>query len=125
MSYVIRDAWRAALADAEDLGGAAVVLKGASVSELSDQTIHVSVPDGLSEVVRSFLNDPNRSGSMRTALGRRLGVEPGSLVFRIEGTGSAPRISASAARAQRLQEMVSVDPQLREAVEKLDLRLKE
>jgi len=124
-SYVIRDAWRAALADAEGLGGEAVVLKGASVSELSDRTIHVSVPDGLSEAVRSFLNDPARSRSMRAALGQRMGVEPGSLAFRIEGTGSAPRISASAAREQRLQEMVSVDPQLREAVEKLDLRLKE
>lgn len=124
-SYVIRDAWRAALADAEGLGGEAVVLKGASVSELSDQTIHVSVPDGLSEAVRSFLNDPSRSASIRTALGRQLGVKPDSLAFRIEGTGSAPRISASAARQQRLQEMVSVDPQLQEAVEKLDLRLKE
>ena len=124
-SYTIRDAWRAALADAEGLGGEAVILKGASVSELSDQTIHVRVPDGLSETVRSFLDNPARSRSMRTALGRHLGVQPDNLAFRIEGTGSAPRISASAAREQRLQEMVSGDPQLREAVEKLDLRLKE
>ena len=124
-SFAIRDAWRAALATARGLGGEAVVLKGASVSALSDRTIHVSVPDGLSEAVRSFLDDPARSGSVRAALGERLGVQPESLAFRIEGTGKAPRISASAAREQRLQEMVSVDPQLREAVEKLDLRLKE
>jgi DNA polymerase-3 subunit gamma/tau len=123
--HALRDAWRAALADAKGLGGEAVVLKGASVSELSDRTIHVSVPDGLSEVVRSFLSDPDRSRSIRDALGRRLGVKADALAFRIEGTGRAERISASAAREQRLQEMVSLDPQLKEAVEKLDLRLKE
>ncbi len=119
------EAWRAALSETPGLGGQAVVLKGASVTALSDRAIHVRVPDALSETIREFLDDPGRSRDMRAVLGRRLGVADAELTFHVEGAGAAPRISASAAREKRLAEMVAMDPQLGEAVEKLDLRLKE
>ncbi|MFQ5890913.1 MAG: hypothetical protein ACE5JR_12845, partial [Gemmatimonadota bacterium] len=121
----LREAWRDAIAAAEGLGGQALVLSGVSVLSLEGGELHLGVPPGLAEDLQRFLDDGQRSASLRGALAARLGTTPAELAFRVQEAGGRRRLTAAAAREQRLAKMVEVDPRLREAVRELDLRLKE
>lgn len=120
-----RDAWRRAVARARGLRGEAVALRGARVVDVSEREIAVEVPDGLADDLQGFLDDPGRSSDLREALSEAFGIPVDDLRVRIVGKGGTRRMTGKAAREQRLEEMMESDPVLREAVDKLDLTLKE
>lgn len=121
-------AWQETLAELREKGGLGaegIALTGARVSEGEGGAIVVAVVSGLAEDLKSFLNDPLRSGTLRRALARRLDVDPAELEFRVEASGRPERLTAAAAQRQRLDRLMEADPNLRDAVQTLDLRLKE
>ncbi len=121
----VRQAWQASLARATDLGGAGVALRGAEVEGLREGTLHLRVHPGLVEDLRDFLSDRGRSASLRERLVGRLELDGEDLSFRVEATDGGGRLTAERAREQRTEGLTSMDPRLREAVEKLDLRLQQ
>jgi len=120
----LRDAWRDVLASASDLGGASVALRGARVRGIEEGEIVLEVPAGLAEGLEAFLESRERSAPLRRAVAERMtgGSEPG---FRIEAAGHGGRMTGETVRRQRLEELKQADPALREAVEELDLTIKE
>jgi hypothetical protein len=121
-------AWQETLAELREKGGLGaegIALTGARVSEGEGGAIVVAVVSGLAEDLKSFLNDPLRSGTLRRALARRRDVDPADLKFRVEASGRPERLTAAAAQRQRLDRLMEADPNLRDAVQTLDLRLKE
>jgi len=52
-------------------------------------------------------------------------VKPAELAFRLGDAGPRRRLTAEAARDQKLEQMMETDPGLRDAVQTLDLKLKE
>ncbi len=118
-------AWRGALSEAKGLGGQRVALRGARVEALRGDVLHLRVPPGLVDDLRGFLEDRRRSASLRERLASRLGVDPERLALKVAGTGASPRMTAEEAREQRLAELTALDPRLRDAVEALDLTIKE
>ena len=118
--------WEEAIAAVRGTGlaGLGIALTGARVSR-DDGGVRVGVVPGLVESAQSFLDDPQRSGTFRRELARRLGVEASELEFVVEAAGLPERLTAAAAKRQRLDRLMETDPNLREAVQTLDLRLKE
>lgn len=112
-------------AKGKGLGGEAIGLRGASVRELDDSVVHLQVPPGLAHDLAAFLNDRVRSSGFRTELGGRIGVAPDRLEFVIDDAGPRRRLTAEGARDQKLEQMMETDPRLREAVQTLDLKIKE
>lgn len=123
----LRSAWADAItaAQGKGVGGRLLGLKGATVEVLDGTTVRLRVPAGLGPDLQAYLDDLRQSAAFRLELTRRLGLEEGSLRFQVEDTGPRQRITAEAARDQRLQGLMDTDPRLREAVETLDLKLKE
>jgi len=121
----LRKVWREALEGAGELGGQALALRGVRPLRLEGQTLSLEVPAGLREDLESFLADSPRSGSLRGALAASLKCDSEAFSIRLEESGRSGRLNARTTREQRVKEMVVVDPALREAVEKLDLTLKE
>ena len=117
--------WKDALAAARGLGGQAFGLRAADVEALEDKTVHLMVPPGLSEDLQEFLDDAQRSASFRLELSRRLGLTADSLGFAVRDSGPRRRLTASAARDQKLASMMEADPRLKEAVETLDLQIQD
>ncbi len=118
-------AWRAALSGAQGLGGQVVALRGARVESLGGETLRLQVPEGLVDDLRAYLEDRRRSASLRERVARELGLDPERLAFRVDRIGAPRRLTAEEACQQRLEEWMAVDPGLREAVETLDLTIKE
>lgn len=112
-------------AKGKGLGGEAIGLRGATVSEWTDSALHLRVPPGLAHDLAEFLNDRVRSAGFRAELGRRIGVGQDDLEFVIDDSGPRRRLTAEAAREQKLEQMMETDPRLREAVQRLDLKIKE
>jgi len=112
-------------AKGKGLGGEAIGLRGASVRELDDSVVHLQVPPGLAHDLEAFLKDRARSSGFRTELGGRIGVAPDRLEFVIDDAGPRRRLTAEGARDQKLEQMMETDPRLREAVQTLDLKIKE
>jgi DNA polymerase-3 subunit gamma/tau len=112
-------------AKGKGLKGEAIGLRGASVRELDDSVVHLQVPPGLAHDLTAFLDDRARSAGLRAELGDRIGVAPESLEFVIDDAGPRRRLTAEGARDQKLEKMMETDPRLREAVQALDLKIKE
>lgn len=121
----LREVWREALGGAGELGGQALALRGVRPLRLEGQTLSLEVPAGLREDLEAFLADSPRSGSLRGALAASLKCDREAFSIRLEESGRSGRLNARTTREQRVKEMVVADPALREAVEKLDLTLKE
>lgn len=124
----LRAAWLEAIEAAKGGGGLrgeAIGLRGASLGSLEGNDLHLIVPSGLANDLRAFLENEARSAVFRRALGRRIGVRPADLVFRLEDAGPRRRLTAEAAREQKLEQLMEADPGLRDAVQTLDLKLKE
>ncbi|MFW6089554.1 MAG: hypothetical protein ACODAB_07365, partial [Gemmatimonadota bacterium] len=107
------------------LGGLGIALSGASVRRADGDTVSIGVVPGLVDNTRAFLEDPARSGTFRRELARRLGIDPAELDLAVEASGRPERLTAASAQKQRLDRLMDTDPNLREAVQTLDLRLKE
>lgn len=107
------------------LGAEAIALSGASIEESPEGFVRARVVPGLVEEVRSFVDDPVRSGTFRRELARRIGTRPDELRLRVESADRPERLTAAAAQRQRLDRMMEADPNLRDAVQTLDLELKE
>lgn len=120
-------AWRETIAAlrGKGLGGEAIALTGARVARTEDGALRVAVVPGLEDDVQSFLESPGKSGTFRRELARRLEIDPCELEMTVETTGHAERLTAESAQQQRLEQLMAADPNLREAVQTLDLRLKE
>jgi len=107
------------------LGAEAIALSGAKVDGSGDGEVRVLVVPGLVEEVRAFIDDPIRSGTFRREFARRVGIRPEDLKFGVESAEKPERLTAAEARRQRLERMMDADPNLRDAVQELDLELKE
>jgi len=118
------DAWAAAVASTPNLGGAAIALRGARVEGWSDGTLSIKMPSGLRETLDALLDDAARSAPLRASLARELGVQDGALSIKVEDD-RLRRLTAQEANQQRMDRWMSRDPGLKEAVEELDLTLKE
>ncbi len=112
-------------AKGKGLGGEAIGLRGATVRELDGAVLSLGVPPGLAQDLAAFLDDRVRSAGFRAELGGRIGVAPDKLEFVIDDAGPRRRVTAEVARDQKLEQMMETDPRLREAVQTLDLKIKE
>ena len=121
---ISRDTWLAAL-DKARLAGVAVSLRGAEVESFSEGRVMLRTAPGLVEDLQGFLNDVTRSATLRLELARRVGLSADRLTFDVRSSGSRERLTSEGAKEQQLSSMVAADPLLREAVEVLDLRIKE
>jgi DNA polymerase-3 subunit gamma/tau len=124
-SATVRDAWQAALAATPGTGGQIVALRGARVASLENGALTLHVPQGLAEDLQAFFSDANRSKPLRERFASELRLDPDTLTFHAAEAGSQRRLTAEDAKNQRLSQLMDRDPQLKEAVEKLDLTLKE
>lgn len=122
-----RTAWHETIAAlrGKGLGAEAIALSAAKVDIGPDGSVRASVVPGLLDDVRAFVVDPVRSGTFRRELSRRLGASPDSLRLVVESAEKPERLTAAAAQKQRLGRMMDADPNLRDAVQALDLELKE
>jgi len=121
----LQESWRSALASIEGLTGVGLALRGTRLREAEDGGFRLEAPAGLAEDLEAYLEDRRRSGRVREALARELGRPAADITLRVEGAGPPRRMTAEAAREQRLEELADMDPRLREAVEELDLSIKE
>jgi DNA polymerase-3 subunit gamma/tau len=122
----LKGAWMETIAAlrGKGIGGKAIALTSAKLSRSGDR-IRVGVVAGLEDEVKNFLEDPLRSGTFRREFSRRLDIDPRSLVLEVEAAGRGERFTAETAQKQRLDRMMEADPNLRTAVQELDLRLKD
>lgn len=107
------------------LGAEAIALSGAQVDGVGPGDVRARVVPGLLEEVRAFIDDPIRSGTFRREFARRVGTRPEDLRFMIESAQRPERLTAAEAKRQRLERMMDADPNLRDAVQELNLELKE
>jgi len=123
----LRSVWLEVIeaAKGKGLGGEAIGLRGATVRELNESVLHLLVPPGLATDLAAFLDDRVRSAGFRAELGDRVGVAADKLEFVIDDAGPRRRLTAEGARDQKLEQMMETDPRLREAVQTLDLKIKE
>jgi hypothetical protein len=121
----LRDIWKEALEGTTELGGQALALRGVRPVEVDGQVLVLEVPPGLRADLETFLSDVARSGAFRGTLANRLGQDADAFSIRLEENRRTERFTARNTRQQRVDEMVALDPALRDAVEKLDLTLKE
>jgi len=124
---VLSQAWQETIAALRGpgLGGLGIALSGASVRRAGGGAVRVGVVPGLVDNTRAFLEDRERSGTFRRELARRLVLDPADLDLEVEASGRPERLTAATAQKQRLDRLMDTDPNLREAVQTLDLRLKE
>lgn len=124
---VLAQAWQETIAALRGpgLGGLGIALSGASVRRTDDGAVCIGVVPGLVDNTRAFLEDGARSGTFRRELARQLGIGPEELDIEVEASGRPERLTAATAQKQRLDRLMDTDPNLREAVQTLDLRLKE
>lgn len=120
----LQDAWRAALAGSTHLSGVGLALRGTRLRETEQGAFLVEVPAGLADDLESYLAT-DRSRPVRAALAKELGRPETEVELRVRDAGPARRMTAEGARRQRLEDMAGMDPSLREAVEELDLSIKE
>jgi DNA polymerase-3 subunit gamma/tau len=123
----VRRAWRAMLEDGSELPpGLGLVLRGAQLALGGDSAVRVGVPDGSPALERMEAASARRP--LEIALERRLG-RPVALSFSPTGAAAPEargrRITAEAARAERLRRLSEEDPRLAEVVRELDLDLVE
>jgi DNA polymerase-3 subunit gamma/tau len=118
------DAWAAAVAATPNLGGAAIALRGARVEGWADGELALKVPAGLREELQKLLQDDRRSAPLKQNLAKELAVDAAALSVVIRDDGPK-RITAAQATQQRMDQWMARDPRLKEAVEELDLTLKE
>ena len=119
----VRDAWAAAVAETPGLGGVpGLALRGAEVDGLVKDEVRLRVPAGLREDLEKLFKDGPRSDPLRANLAERLGLS--EVRFAIVGNESG-RMTAGEAARTRVERLLDGNPQLREAVEELDLTLKE
>ncbi len=121
----LRDVWKEVLEGTTELGGQALALRGVRPVEVDGQVLVLEVPPGLRADLEAFLSDMGRSGAFRGTLATRLGQDADVFSIRLEENRRTERFTARNTRQQRVDEMVALDPALRDAVEKLDLTLKE
>lgn len=121
----LSSAWQTAVGRSRELGGQAIALRGVSVAALEGKTLRLVIPAGLFEDLSRLLNSPDRSAELRDNLARELEMEPGQLEWKIEKAGGSRRLTSEEAAEQRMSNWMDRDPRLREAVEELDLTLKE
>jgi len=107
------------------LGADAIALSGAAVDGTPEGLVRARVMPGLVEQVRAFVDDPIRSGTFRRELARRIGRRPEELKLSVESAERPERLTAAGAQRQRLERMMEADPNLRDAVQTLDLELKD
>ncbi len=107
------------------LGAEAIALSGAAIDGTPEGLVRARVVPGLVEEVRAFVDDPVRSGTFRRELARRIGKLPDELTLQVESAQRPERLTAAAAQRQRLESMMEADPNLRDAVQTLDLELKD
>jgi len=119
----VRDAWAAAVAEMTGLGGmSGLALHGTEVDGLVDDEVRLRVQAGLREELEKLFKDESRSGPLRANLAERLGL-PAVKFAIVDHNGG--RMTAGEAARSRVERMLDGNPQLREAVEELDLTLKE
>jgi len=123
----LRQAWHETIAAlrGKGLGAEAIALNAAKIDATGEGIVSVLVVPGLVEEARAFIDDPIRSGSFRREFARRIGVLPEDLTLSVESAGRSERLTATEAKRQRLERMMDADPNLRDAVQELDLELKE
>lgn len=121
---ISRETWLAAL-DKARLAGVGVSLRGAEVESYSEGRVVLRAAPGLVEDLQGFLSDVTRSAALRLELARRVGLSADRLTFDVQPSGARARLTSEGAKQQQLSRMVAADPRLREAVEVLDLRIKE
>ena len=119
----VRDAWAAAVAETPGLGGVpGLALRGAEVDGLVNDEVRLRVPAGLREELEKLFKDESRSDPLRANLAERLGL-PAVRFAIVDHNGG--RMTAGEAARTRVERLLDGNPQLREAVKKLDLTLKE
>jgi hypothetical protein len=107
-----------------NLGGAAVALRGARIEGWSSGELTLRVPPGLREDLESLLSDGARSAPLRERLAGELGVELGALTVQVVDDRGG-RLTAAEATERRMGQWMARDPRLKEAVQELDLTIKE
>ncbi|WP_420614584.1 DNA polymerase III subunit gamma/tau [Candidatus Palauibacter sp.] len=122
-SSPVRDAWAAAVAETEGLGGVSgLALRGTEVAGLVEEELRLRVQAGWREELEELLKDDSRSGALRANLAERLGLPTVSFAI-VDHKGG--RMTAGEAARTRVERLLDGNPQLREAVKELDLTLKE
>jgi DNA polymerase-3 subunit gamma/tau len=124
-SGALLSAWQTAVGRSRALGGQAIALRGVSVEALEGTTLRLVIPAGLFEDLSRLLDNPDRSAELRENLAQELEIEPDQLTWEVEKAGGARRLTSEEAAEQRISSWMDRDPRLREAVEELDLTLKE
>ncbi len=124
-SNALLSAWQTAVGRSRGLGGQAIALRGVSVEALEGSTLRLVIPAGLFDDLSRLLNDRDRSAALREILEQELQIDAGRLELEIEKTGGSRRLTSEEAAEQRVSSWMDRDPRLREAVEELDLTLKE
>jgi len=120
-SAAVGEAWASAVAETSDLGGAAIALRGVRVDELEGNRLRVGVPGGLRADLEALFEDRRRSAPLRQNLANRLGRETLEIVIIDEGVA---RMTAEEASQRRVAQWMDRDPQLKAAVEELDLEVR-
>lgn len=119
----VREAWAAAVAEMPGLGGVSgLALRGTEVDALVEDEVRLRVQAGWREELEKLLNDDARSGPLRADLAERLALPAVSFAI---VDHAAVRMTAGEAARTRVDRLLEENPQLREAVEALDLTLKE
>jgi DNA polymerase-3 subunit gamma/tau len=118
----LRKAWAAAIGETPDLGGAAIALRGVRVEKLDAGRLTLHVPSGLKADLKALFEDEHRSAPLKENLAERLALD----VIELEIVEERRRqMTAKDASEQRVNSWMERDPSLKEAVEELDLTLKE
>lgn len=121
----LQRSWREAVSETKGLGGQAVALRGVRVEDFRDGTLHLRIHRGLVDDLSTFLGNHAKSAALRERLASRLGTAGSTIAFEVRAEGTSRRFTTDEVRAQKLSDMMTMDPRLREAVEELDLKLKE
>jgi len=119
---VLGEAWAAAIGETPDLGGAAIALRGVQVEKLDAGRLTLRVPSGLKADLKALFEDERRSAPLRENLAERLSLDVVELEI-VED--SRQQMTAKDVSEQRVNSWMERDPGLKEAVEELDLTLKE
>ena len=122
-SSPVRDAWAAAVAETQGLGGmSGLALRGTEVEGLVESELRLRVQAGWREELEELFKDDSRSGALRANLAERLELPTVSFAI-VDHKGG--RMTAGEAARTRVERLMDGNPQLREAVKELDLTLKE
>ncbi len=120
----IEDAWAAAVAETPRLGGAAIALRGARVEGLERGVLRLRVPAGLRPDLEALLGDRTRAAPLLANLAARLDLSAETIGVEVMDDRGG-RLTAREATEQRMSQWMERDPRLKEAVQELDLTLKE